>query len=116
MYTLASLLAGSAICISVGSTLCLDACMVDCPVISIGFDGDVELPYDQSARRGLDFTHIKKMLALGVYRWRGPLRTSKRTSMLISASRTWIRMGVPTQQRKSVAYKMAVPRHVSPPR
>jgi hypothetical protein len=38
---------------------------VDCPVISIGFDGDVELPYDQSARRGLDFTHIKKMLALG---------------------------------------------------
>ena len=65
MYTLSSLLAGSAICISVGSTLCLDACMVDCPVISIGFDGDEELPYDQSARRGLDFTHIKKMLALG---------------------------------------------------
>jgi hypothetical protein len=39
--------------------------MVDCPVISIGFDGSTELPYDQSARRGLDFTHIKKMLALG---------------------------------------------------
>ena len=39
--------------------------MVDCPVISIGFDGDEELPYDRSARRGLDFTHIKKMLALG---------------------------------------------------
>jgi hypothetical protein len=65
MYTLASLLAGSAMCLSVGSTLCLDACMVDRPVISIGFDGWEELPYDLSARRGLDFTHIKKMLVLG---------------------------------------------------
>ncbi|MGE3539058.1 MAG: hypothetical protein AB7N91_16700 [Candidatus Tectimicrobiota bacterium] len=65
MYTLASLLAGSAMCLSVGSTLCLDACMVDCPVISVGFDGWEVLPYDQSARRGLDFIHIKKMLALG---------------------------------------------------
>jgi hypothetical protein len=65
MYTLASLLAGSAMCLSVGSTLCLEACIVDCPVISVGFDGAEELPYDLSARRGLDFIHIKKMLALG---------------------------------------------------
>jgi hypothetical protein len=65
MYTLASLLAGSAICLSVGSTLCLEACIVDCPVISVGFDGVEELPYDLSARRGLDFIHIKKMLAFG---------------------------------------------------
>ena len=65
MYTLASLLAGSAMCLSVGSTLCLEACMVDCPVISVGFDGEEELPYDISARRGLDFTHIRKMLAFG---------------------------------------------------
>ena len=65
MDTLASLLAGSAMCLSVGSTLCLEACIVDCPVISVGFDGAEELPYDLSARRGLDFTHIKKMLALG---------------------------------------------------
>jgi hypothetical protein len=65
MYTLASLLAGSAMCLSVGSTLCLDACMVNCPVITVGFDGWKELPYDLSARRGLDFTHIKKLLALG---------------------------------------------------
>jgi hypothetical protein len=65
MYTLASLLAGSAMCLSVGSTLCLEACMMDCPVISVGFDGVEELSYDLSARLGLDFTHIKKMLALG---------------------------------------------------
>ena len=31
----------------------------------MGFDGAEELAYDVSARRGLDFTHIKKMLALG---------------------------------------------------
>jgi hypothetical protein len=65
MYTLASLLAGSSMCLSVGSTLCLDACMVDRPIITVGFDGWEELPYDISARRGLDYTHIKKMLALG---------------------------------------------------
>ena len=38
---------------------------MDRPVITVGFDGLEELPYDLSARRGLDFTHIKKMLALG---------------------------------------------------
>jgi hypothetical protein len=65
MYTLASLMAGSAMCISVGSTLCLEACVMDRPVITVGFDGLEELPYDLSARRGLDFTHIKKMLVLG---------------------------------------------------
>ena len=64
MYTLASLLAGSAMCLSVGSTLCLEACMVDCPVISVGFDGDEELPYDIQPGASWIF-HLRKMLALG---------------------------------------------------
>jgi CDP-glycerol glycerophosphotransferase (TagB/SpsB family) len=65
MYRLASLLAGSAMCLNASSTLCLDACVLDCPVINIGFDGSEDLPYDLSARRGLDFTHMAKLLALG---------------------------------------------------
>jgi CDP-glycerol glycerophosphotransferase (TagB/SpsB family) len=65
MYRLASLLAGSAMCLNASSTLCLDACVLDCPVINIGFDGREALPYDRSARRGLDFTHMTKLLALG---------------------------------------------------
>lgn len=64
MYRLASLLSGSAMCLTAGSTLSLEACILDCPVITIGFDGGEELPYDISARRGLDYTHIAKFLAL----------------------------------------------------
>jgi hypothetical protein len=65
MYHLASLLAGSAMCINASSTLCLDACMLDCPVINIGFDGSHDLPYEKSARRGLDYIHMAKLLSLG---------------------------------------------------
>jgi hypothetical protein len=65
MYHLASVLTGSAICINANSTLCIDACMADRPVITIAFDGWKDLPYHRSVRRGLDFTHIAKLLALG---------------------------------------------------
>jgi hypothetical protein len=65
MYRLASLLSGSAMCLNAGSTLCLEACILDRPVIYIGFDGWTELPYDRSTRRGLDYTHIVKLLAMG---------------------------------------------------
>jgi CDP-Glycerol:Poly(glycerophosphate) glycerophosphotransferase len=65
MYHLASLLAGAAMCINASSTLCLDACMLDRPVINIGFDGWQDLPYEQSARRGLDYIHMRKLLSMG---------------------------------------------------
>ncbi|MGH8058378.1 MAG: hypothetical protein ACREOH_14265, partial [Candidatus Entotheonellia bacterium] len=65
MYRLASLLAGCAICLNASSTLCLDACMLDRPVINIGFDGRESLPYERSARRSLDYTHMAKLLAFG---------------------------------------------------
>jgi CDP-glycerol glycerophosphotransferase (TagB/SpsB family) len=65
MIHLASLLAGSAMCINSNSTLCLDACMLDRPVINIAFDGWEELPYEKSARRGLNYIHMAKLLALG---------------------------------------------------
>jgi CDP-glycerol glycerophosphotransferase (TagB/SpsB family) len=65
MYHLASLLAGCAMCINASSTLCLDACMLDRPVVNIGFDGSQDLPYEQSARRGLDYIHMTKLLSLG---------------------------------------------------
>ena len=65
MYRLASLLAGSAMCLNANSTLCLDACMLDRPVINIAFDGWRELPYEKSARRAIDYIHMAKLLALG---------------------------------------------------
>jgi hypothetical protein len=57
--------AGSAMCINASSTLCLDACMLDRPVVNIGFDGRQDLPYEKSARRGLDYIHMRKLLSLG---------------------------------------------------
>jgi len=65
MHRLANLLAGSAMCLNSSSTLCLDACMLNRPVIDIGFDGCEELEYERSARRVLDYTHMAKLLALG---------------------------------------------------
>jgi CDP-glycerol glycerophosphotransferase (TagB/SpsB family) len=65
MSRIASLLAGSDLCLNVWSTLCLDAFLVDRPVISIGFDGWEELPYEKSARSGPDHIHIAKLLAFG---------------------------------------------------
>jgi hypothetical protein len=65
MVRLASLLAGSAMCLNANSTLCLDACMLDRPVVNIAFDGWEQLPYEKSVRRGLDYIHMAKLLALG---------------------------------------------------
>jgi hypothetical protein len=65
MYRLASLLADAAMCLNASSTLCLDACMLDCPVINIGFDGWQELSYERSARRTLDYIHMAKLLKFG---------------------------------------------------
>jgi hypothetical protein len=65
MYHLASLLSGSAMCLNASSTLCLDACMINRPVINIGFDGWDELPYPESTRRSLDFIHMAKLLRFG---------------------------------------------------
>ena len=65
MYHLASLLAGSAMCLNISSTLCLDACMLDRPTITVAFDGWEDLPYEESSRQALDYIHMAKLLALG---------------------------------------------------
>jgi hypothetical protein len=65
MYRLASLLAESAICLNISSTLCLDACMLDRPVVTIAFDGWKDLPYEDSSRQAVDYIHMAKLLALG---------------------------------------------------
>lgn len=59
------LLEGAAASIMPASTLAIDACALGSPVIGIGFDGWEALPYDQSVRRTFDFTHYKRLVALG---------------------------------------------------
>lgn len=65
MNRLASLLAGSAMCLNANSTLCLDACMLNTPVITVAFDGHKDLPYWDSARHGLDYFHLAKLFKFG---------------------------------------------------
>jgi CDP-glycerol glycerophosphotransferase (TagB/SpsB family) len=65
MYHLANLISGSAMCLNANSTLCLDACVLDKPVVNVAFDGFEELMYEKSARRGVDYIHMAKLLALG---------------------------------------------------
>jgi len=65
MHYLGNLLFHSAMCLNANSTLCLDTCVVGRPVISTAFDGWEELSYEKSARQGLDYFHLAKLLALG---------------------------------------------------
>ena len=65
MDHLSNLLVGCSVCINSGSTVSIDALMMDKPVILSSFDGDHQLYYWKSARRLVDYPHQKKFVALG---------------------------------------------------
>lgn len=65
MDHLSNLLAGCAVCINSGSTVSIDALVMDKPVVLTSFDGDKKLYYWKSARRLVDYPHQKKFVALG---------------------------------------------------
>lgn len=65
MDRLSNLLAGSILCLNSGSTLSIDALQVDKPVILTSFDGDKKYAYWKSAKRLIDFAHLKKFINLG---------------------------------------------------
>lgn len=61
MRRLSNLLAGCAVCLNFGSTVSIDALMVDKPVVVVAFDGEEELPWWQSGRRQMDYIHYAKL-------------------------------------------------------
>jgi len=65
MDHLSKLLLGCSLCINSGSTVSIDALMLEKPVILTSFDGLAKLPYWKSARRLVDYTHLKKLIGLG---------------------------------------------------
>ncbi|MEL7221691.1 MAG: CDP-glycerol glycerophosphotransferase family protein [Bacteroidota bacterium] len=65
MTYLAKLLAGCQICLNSGSTISIEALLLDKPVIITSFDADHKVPYWKSARRLIDYTHLAKLIALG---------------------------------------------------
>ena len=65
MMRLSNLLAGCSVCLNTGSTVSIDALMMDKPVVLTSFDGDKKLYYWKSARRLVDYIHLKKFVGLG---------------------------------------------------
>jgi hypothetical protein len=65
---LAGLLRDADVVINTGSTLAIDAAILDRPVICIAYDPDGERPYEQSIRRYYDFTHMSTVVKAGAVR------------------------------------------------
>ena len=65
MLKLSHLLAGCVVSINSGSTLIIDTLMCKKPVILTSFDANEKLNYWRSARRLIDYNHLKKIINLG---------------------------------------------------
>lgn len=65
MGRMSNLLAGAKLSYNSGSTLSIDALMVNTPVILTSFDGAAQLTYWESARRLIDYVHLKKLVDCG---------------------------------------------------
>ena len=62
MLRMSRLLAGCTVSLNSGSTLSIDALMCGKPVILTSFDAGEELTYWRSARRLIDYTHLRKLV------------------------------------------------------
>ena len=65
MDHLSNLLVGCSVCLNSGSTVSIDALVMEKPVILTSFDGDKKLYYWKSARRLIDYPHQNKFVKLG---------------------------------------------------
>lgn len=65
MDKLSNLLVGCTVCINSGSTVGIDALMVGKPSLITSFDGTQTLSYWKSARRLIDYTHLRKFIDIG---------------------------------------------------
>ncbi len=54
--------------VNVASTISIEACIFDTPVVNICFDGPDESPYVKSARRYYSFTHYVNITSRGAVR------------------------------------------------
>jgi CDP-glycerol glycerophosphotransferase (TagB/SpsB family) len=54
--------------VNVASTITIEACIFDTPVVNINFDGPDESPYVRSARRYYSFTHYVNITSRGAVR------------------------------------------------
>jgi hypothetical protein len=65
MERMAQLITGACVTLNSGSTMSIDALLQEKPVIITAFDADFKLDYWRSARRLVDYIHLKKLVELG---------------------------------------------------
>jgi len=65
MLELAAMLSGAAVVLNSGSTVSIDALMHGKPVLITSFDADRQRDYWDSARRLMDYPHLKTLAGLG---------------------------------------------------
>lgn len=65
MYELTDLIQGASVSLNSGSTVSIDSLVLGKPVVITAFDGSRTVKYMKSARRLMDYTHLKKFIALG---------------------------------------------------
>jgi hypothetical protein len=65
---LADTMRHSDVAVNVASTIAIEACVFDTPVVNIAFDGEEGLPYERSARRYYEFTHYVNITRHGAAR------------------------------------------------
>jgi hypothetical protein len=68
---LANTLAHADVVVNVASTIAIEAAICDTPVVNIGFDGEQELDFLDSARRYYRYTHYKPLVDAGAVRVAG---------------------------------------------
>lgn len=65
MFELAAMLSGASVVLNSGSTVSIDALMHSKPPLITSFDGNIRRDYWDSARRLMDYTHLKTLESLG---------------------------------------------------
>lgn len=62
MAYLGSTMKNSDVIVNVASTITIEACIFNTPVVNIGFDGYTKKPYHSSVLRYYDYTHFKRIV------------------------------------------------------
>lgn len=65
MIRLSEIISNCSVCLNSGSTVSIDALYHHKPVILTSFDGESKISYWNSARRLIDYTHLRKYCAIG---------------------------------------------------
>ena len=94
--------------VNVASTISVEACIFDTPVVNICFDGAGESPYVKSARRYYSFTHYVNITS------RGAVRVATSPAEMVDAVAAYLANPVARCGRAQAGRARSVPVHRRP--